>query len=85
MNKTPMKTFGPYGSGQGSFIEVAVWENEVDVEGGRKATVHAISFSRNYREKEEWKKTKTLRLQDIPVLQFALGKAQEFLLETKSS
>ena len=79
---TPVASFGPYNSGNGSTIEVAVWENEVDVD-DRKVKLHSVSFSRNYRDGEEWKKTRSLRLPDIPILQYALGKAHEWILEKK--
>ena len=80
----PVKTIGPLGSGNGSFIEVAIWENEITVDGDRQVNVHAVSFSRNYREKDDWKKTKTLRTQDIPVLKYALDQAYDWLMSQNS-
>jgi len=81
--KPPVASFGPYNSGNGSTIEVAVWENEVDVD-DRKIKMHSVSFSRNYRDGQDWKKTRSLRSPDIPILQYALGKAHEWILEHKS-
>ena len=83
--KTPVASFGPYSSGGGSTIELSIWENTIKVQNGEKeAKVYAVSFSRNYREGEEWKKTKNLRLQDISILQYCLRKAEEWMREKKS-
>ena len=80
-NKAPVATFGPYASGNGNSIEVAVWSNEIVVDGDRKVNVHSISFSRNYRDDGGWKKVKTLRPADLPVLVYALNKAQDWIFE----
>jgi hypothetical protein len=79
--KKPVTSFGPYYS-SGSYIEVAVWQNEIAAN-GRTLSVFAVSFSRNYRADDKWKKTTSLRVQDIPVLGYALAKAQAFILEQK--
>lgn len=84
-NKAPVATFGPYSSGQGNSIEIAIWSNEIVVDGGRKVNMHSISFARNYHDDEGWKKTKTLRPQDIPVVVYGLGKAQEWIFEHQRS
>ena len=78
--KRPALSLGPYPCGGGAMIEGAVWDNEIDTDDGKK-TVYAVSFSKNYREGDEWKKTKNLRLQDIPVLIYLLQKAQAFLMD----
>lgn len=80
-SKAPVTSFGPYSCGQGNTIEVAVWSNEIVVEGDRKVNVHAITFSRNYRDSDGWKKVKTLRPADVPVLIYALNKAQTWIFE----
>ncbi len=80
-NKAPVTSFGPYSSGNGNSIEVAVWINEIVVEDDRKVNVHAITFSRNYRDGDGWKKVKSLRPADLPVLVYALNKAQEWIFE----
>ncbi len=84
-NKAPVASFGPYSSGQGNSIEIASWSNEIVVDGDRKVNMHSISFARNYRDDGEWKKTKTLRPQDIPVVDYALEKAQEWIFDHQRS
>lgn len=79
--KGPVYSVGPFPSGQSDLIELAVWENEIVSEGGRKVNLHSITFSRNYRNEEGWQKTKTLRPQDIPVLIHALQKAYSWILD----
>jgi hypothetical protein len=79
--KGPVFTAGPFASGQSDLVELAVWENEIVVEGGRKVNLHTVTFSRNYRNEEGWQKTKTLRQQDIPVLIHALQKAYSWILD----
>lgn len=80
--KSPVATFGSYPCGGGSTVEAAVWANETEIE-GRQVTTYAVSFDRNYREGDSWKKTKAMRTQDVPVLIFALGKAYDWILGQK--
>jgi hypothetical protein len=84
-NKAPVISYGPYSSGQGNSIELAIWSNEIVVDGGRKVNMHTVTFARNYHDDDGWKKTKTLRPQDIPVLMYALTKAQEWIFEHQRS
>ena len=85
LNKAPVAKFGPYSSGSGNSIELAIWSNEIVVDGGQKVNVHSISFSRNYRDNDGWKKVKTMRPADLPVLVYALNKAQEWIFEHQRS
>lgn len=80
-NKAPVASFGPYSSGSGNSIELAIWSNEIVVDGDRKVNVFTVSFARNYRDDDGWKKVKTMRPADIPVLVYALNKAQEWIFE----
>ena len=56
-------------------IEVAVWEN-TSKEGSKYFTT---TMERNYKDGEEWKKTNSLRANDIPKAILALQKAFEFV------
>ena len=65
----PVKKFNAGG------IQVAVWENERK-DGGKFNT---ISMDRSYKnDKDEWQKTNTLRISDIPKAIAALSKAYDF-------
>ena len=55
-------------------IEAAVWEN-TSKEGNKYYTT---SMERNYKDGEEWKKTNSLRANDLPKAILALQKAFEF-------
>jgi len=55
-------------------IEAAVWEN-TSKEGNKYFTT---TMERNYKDGEEWKKTSSLRVNDLPKAILALQKAFEF-------
>ena len=56
-------------------IEVAVWENSSKE--GRK--FFSTTIERNYKDGEEWKKTGSLRDNDLPKAILALQQAYEFV------
>jgi hypothetical protein len=56
-------------------IEVAVWQN-TSKEGN---TFFTTTMERNYKDGEEWKKTSSLRDNDLPKAVLALQKAYEFV------
>jgi uncharacterized protein (DUF736 family) len=56
-------------------IEVAVWEN-TSKEGNKFFTT---TMERSYKVGEEWKKTNSLRDNDLPKAILALNKAYEFV------
>ena len=56
-------------------IEVAVWQN-TSKEGNNFFTT---TMERNYKDGEEWKKTSSLRDNDLPKAVLALQKAYEFV------
>ena len=55
-------------------IEIAVWENQ-SKEGNKFFTT---TMERNYKDGEDWKKTNSLRVNDLPKAILALQKAFEF-------
>ncbi len=56
-------------------LQVAVWENESKT-GGK---FHTVSMDRSYKDnKDNWQKTNTLRVNDIPKAVVALTRAYEF-------
>jgi len=56
-------------------IEAAVWEN-TSKEGSKYYTT---TMERNYKDGEDWKKTGSLRANDLPKAILALQKAFEFV------
>lgn len=62
--------------------EVAVWEQT-----GEKGNFLTVNMARNYKDKDgTWKKTNTLRVNDIPQIVLGLNKSYEFAkLQHKSA
>lgn len=54
-------------------IDAAVWEQD-----GKNGKFLTVSMHRNYKDGEEWKKTNSLRVNDIPSVNLALAKCFEF-------
>jgi len=55
-------------------VELSIWENQNNFGGTNKM----VSMQKNYKTKEgEWKKTQSLRVNDIPKAILALNKAYE--------
>jgi len=61
-------------------IAVAVWRNQ-----GEKGAYYSVSFEKRYKtDKEEWRSTKTLSMNDLPKAIVALQKAYEYLILKKT-
>ena len=75
----PLATF--HVPSHGSIVEVAIWENAIELDGGKEATNVAASFKRSYRSGSSWKTTTSYRLHDLFALQHVVGKAIELMLE----
>ena len=71
-------------SGKDTWIEVAVWENEVAYQDGGRGTQLVTSFSRSYRNGEGWKTNFSFRQHDLPVLGFLLDRAHAWILERRA-
>lgn len=74
-NKTPMpeKKFVSGG------ISATVWKNTAEKD-GKEFEYHTVSVERNYRdEKEEWHKTSSMRVNDLPKIALVSQKAYEYL------
>ena len=65
---------------QGGRLDVGIWENTVG-EDKEERIVYAVSVSRSYHDGKEWQSTKSMRTNDLPVLQHAIGKAYDTILE----
>lgn len=77
----PIFKIGPLSGG----ISVAVWNNDIQMDGGELRTVRSISISpRRYRDRQtgEWKSTNSFRPNDLAALGMAIQKAHEYCLTT---
>ena len=82
--KRPVMSFGPYPSDRSTSIEVAVWENEIEGEGGN-FTTYNVTLKRSYRtEGGDWKPNQNFRPHDLPIVLHALQKAHGWILDKKT-
>lgn len=64
----------------GSFIEAAVFRNEVD-NGDSSFTAYSVSLQRSYKDGETWKDTRSLRRDDLLVASHLLQRAYAWIGE----
>ena len=71
---TPEKTF------RASPVSATVWANEATTKDGETKMFRTISLERSYKDKEDnWKKTNSLRINDLPKAILVLNKAFEYV------
>lgn len=65
-------------------ISCALWENQATVD-GRKVNVLKATVERRYKDKDgTWKSSNSFSRNEIPLVQYVLGKAFEAMVEEKS-
>ena len=65
-------------------ISCALWENEATVD-GRKVSLLKATVERRYKDKDgEWKSSGSFSRNEIPLVQYVLGKAFEAMLKNGS-
>lgn len=83
-SKRPVMSFGPYPTDRNTSVEVACWQNAIEVEGGSITTFN-VTIKRSYRDLEgNWHANQNLRPHDIPVLIHGLNQAYSWILERKN-
>jgi len=66
-------------------ISCALWENEIPTANGGKASVLKATVERRYKSKDgQWKSSNSFGRNEIPLVQYVLGKAFEAMVEEKS-
>ena len=55
-------------------IQIAIWSNETS-----KGTFQSITIDKSYKDKEEWKRTKSYKASDLVKIQLGISKALEYL------
>ena len=66
-------------------ISCALWENEIPGENGAKAVVLRATVERRYKDKDgQWKSSGSFGRNDIPLVQYVLGKAFDAMLKDRS-
>lgn len=82
----PFCKFGPYPTSERrTFLTVAIWRREVQVEGGELVMVYNVSLSRSYVDQQsgQTKSSSTLRSVEIPLAILLLEKADRYIRELK--
>ena len=60
-------------------IQAAIWKND-SIINGKTVSFYTITLERSYKDKsDQWKKTTSLRTQDLPKANLVLVKAYEYL------
>jgi len=66
-------------------VSCALWENEATVN-GRQITLLKATIDRRYKDKDgQWKSSSSFSRNEIPLVQYVLGKAFEAMVEEKQS
>ena len=67
-------------------ISCALWENEVTTANGRTINLLKATVERRYKDKDgQWKSSGSFSRNEIPLVQYVLGKAFEAMVEEKQS
>jgi len=57
-----------------------IWSNEILTSDGQPRTFRTVTLERNYKDKDgKWKKTSSLRVNDIPKAILVLSKVYEYI------
>ena len=75
-NKKPIKVFRTGG------VKAALWANTIERD-GKDVLVHSVQIDRTYKQGEEFKRTNSFNIQDLPKVQLVAAKAYEFLILQK--
>ncbi len=75
---------GPVKKFRAGAVSVALWENEVTINGQKKAILKA-SVERRYRDSDgNWKSSNSFSRNEIPLAIYGLRKAFEYMIEERS-
>lgn len=78
----PIMKVGPIPTGVNESVEVAVWAREAQFD-SRQVTLYSVTLQASYRDQEEWKRSSSLKPNQIPVAMFALQRAFDHIMSCK--
>ena len=77
---TPIKKF------RAGTISCALWENDIPTANGGKVPMLKATVERRYKDKDgNWKSSGSFSRNEIPLVQYVLGKAFEAMVEEKQN
>lgn len=80
-NELNMEKNAPEKVFRASPIAATVWTNEAMTKDGEVRLFRTITLERSYKDKEDqWKKTNSLRITDLPKATLVLNKAYEYII-----
>lgn len=65
-------------AGNGSQIQVAIWENQQEKD-GQQFKSHSVTIQRRYRDGEEWKTASGFRVSDLLIVAHASTEAYRWM------
>lgn len=80
--KQPAFKVGPIPTGVNESIDVCVWAREAQYD-NRTVTLYSVTLQASYRDQEEWKRSSSLKPNQIPVAMFALQRAFDHIMSCK--
>jgi len=78
----PIETLS-YPAGNGSQIQLSVWENEVKKENQTFVT-HAVTIQRRYKDGDEWKSSSSFRPSDLLTIAHAMHEAYRLITNERN-
>jgi hypothetical protein len=79
-NELNMEKNTPEKSFRASPISATIWTNELETKDGESRMFRTITLERTYKDKDgNWKKTHSLRVNDLPKATLVLNKCYEYI------
>lgn len=68
-------------------LECSIWANEMHGQDGATWTQYSVTFRRSYKDNKDsqWYTSTSYRGHDLPILDFLIRKAQDFVLSMRTS
>lgn len=80
----PLQRFS-YAVGKDAYVTASVWDRLVQLEGGDSFTTYDVSVQKRVKVNGEWKTLHSFRAYELAVVQHAVGRAFDFILETRAA
>ena len=66
-------------------VSCALWENELNLSGGRKVKTLKATLERRYKDGDEWKSSGSFGRNEIPLAAYCLQKAFEYIIDDSNT